>query len=379
MTELMRWLLYLPRPASTFARGLDYLHATIIFITLAGATGVTALTIWFVVHHHEARGGRRGRRRGISSKTEYGIIGGLLAFFVAVWVIGYRQYVVMATPPDETFDVYVIGKQWMWAFAYADGAVSNRDLYVPVGKPVRLLLTSRDVIHSFFVPEMRIKQDAVPGRMTVAWFQATEPGTYEVLCAEYCGLSHSRMRGHVIALPVADYAAWRRAQWDPSNRANNPPLAGSLPEEVLGEPAESLVTMGRTVAAERGCLRCHTLDGTPHLGPSWAGLYMSEVLLEDGKRVRADATYLTRSMMDPTVEVHAGYAPIMPSYMGLLDAPEVAALVELIRSLEERTATDLPATPLPAQTDRAPPLPMMPDPREPAPTSPDVSNPMESP
>lgn len=273
--------------------------------------------------------------------------------------------------PDDTFDVYVIGKQWMWSFAYADGGASNHDLYVPVGRPVRLLLTSRDVIHSFFVPAMRIKQDAVPGRMTIAWFQAVRPGRYEVLCAEFCGVSHSRMRGNVVALAPEDYEAHRRAHWDVPAGGSSPALAGESPPQSDDDAAHSLVAMGKRIAADRGCLRCHTLDGTPHLGPTFAGLDLATVPLEGGRTAVADAAYLTRAMMDPTADVHAGFAPIMPSYMGLLDAPEVAALVALIRSLRDVTRGDRPEVPLPASADGGVvPLPRIDDPRAPAPPSP---------
>ncbi len=344
MMELIRTLLMLPSGASSFADGLDLLHFTVISISVLGAVGVTAMTAWFVTRRQR---GRRGAR-GIPFKLEGAIIAGLLACFVGFWVVGYRQYVAMATPPADSFDVYVIGKQWMWSFAYADGGASNYELYVPVGKPVRILLTSRDVIHSFFVPNLRIKQDAVPGRMTTAWFTAIEPGDYPVLCAEYCGLSHSRMRGRVIALPPQEYEHWR------SQQPAGPGLMGEVPAR---DDAASLATMGERIAGERGCLRCHTLDGTPHLGPSWAGVYMQELALQDGSRVVADPEYLTRSMMDPDAQLREGFSAIMPSYQGVLEAPEVAALVALIRTLQDRAPTDPATTPLPDQAEPPPTLP----------------------
>jgi cytochrome c oxidase subunit 2 len=361
VSELVRWLLHLPEAASSFASGIDTLHAIIIGITLAGAVGMTGLTVAFVIRHDENGGSRGTAPRGVPRRLEYGVIAGLLVMFLGFWVVGYRQYVAMATPPDDTFDVYVIGKQWMWSFAYADGGASNHDLYVPRGKPVRLLLTSRDVIHSFFVPAMRIKQDAVPGRMTVAWFEAIREGEYEVLCAEFCGLSHSRMRGRVVVLSPERYEALRRAQYDPpgGEQLGRGLMVESNRSATSSARAQltSMSERGRDVAAERGCLRCHTLDGTPHLGPSWAGLYMSNIPLDDGQTVVADPAYLTRAMMDPTAEVHAGYSAIMPSYAGLLDAPEVAALVELMRRLRDVAPADGPPVPLPAKADRPPTLP----------------------
>jgi cytochrome c oxidase subunit 2 len=179
---------------------------------------------------------------------------------------------------------------------------------------VRLLLTARDVIHSFYVPEFRLKQDALPGRYTEAWFEVKRPGHYQVLCAEFCGLDHSQMRAEVVALEPGEFEAWRARE-------------KSLP--TLGPLAE----LGRTVAARQGCFQCHSIDGTPHIGPTWLGLYQREEPLKSGERIRADVAYLTESMMDPGAKVVAGFNPVMPPFQGRLSAAEVAALVEFIKSL----------------------------------------------
>jgi cytochrome c oxidase subunit 2 len=217
-------------------------------------------------------------------------------------------------------DVYVVAKQWMWTFAYPDGNASEGDLYVPAGRPVRLLMTSRDVIHSFYVPAFRVKQDVLPGRTTSLWFEARHPGTYDIMSAEYCGTEHSYMRGRVVVLAEDAWAKWAEAR----------------------PHGDDLVTTGERVASERGCLRCHTVDGTPHLGPTWAGLYGSTVEMTDGSRIHADEAYLTESMMDPERHIHAGFDRIMPSYRGLLQAGEVAALVQYIRSLPAHPARTAP-------------------------------------
>jgi cytochrome c oxidase subunit 2 len=250
------------------------------------------------------------RRRRIPVWIEGVMIGGLLAMFVVFWIVGFRQLVNLRSPPRDAMDVYVVAKQWMWTFAYPNGDASEGDLYVPAGRPVRLLMTSRDVIHSFYVPAFRLKEDVVPGRITTLWFTAEQPGTYAILCAEYCGAGHSRMRGRVIAMPPAEYAQW-----------------------VQGSVAPDLASTGEHLAAQYGCLRCHTVDGTPHLGPSWKGLYGSYVPLDGGGHTIADDAYLTESMMDPDVKLVAGYPPLMPSYLGRLSGPEAAAIVEYIRSL----------------------------------------------
>jgi cytochrome c oxidase subunit 2 len=211
----------------------------------------------------------------------------------------------------------------MWTFSSPDGPTELEVLHVPAGRPVRLLITSRDVVHSFFVPGLRLKRDALPGRYTEAWFEATQPGVHQVLCAEFCGLDHSVMRAEVVVMEPDAFEAWRAGR--PSQN-----VASTLPER------------GQAVAAEVGCLRCHTLDGTLHLAPSFRGLYGKRELLMDGSHVLVDEQYLTESMMEPTAKVVAGFAPIMPSYFAQLSPGQVAALLELIRSL--RAENPGPAT-----------------------------------
>ncbi len=365
MNELLRRILFLPPQASTVARELDQLHYAVIIVTMLGAFGVAAAVGYFLVRYR--RSARRGEpapdpdrsrdTRGTPLWIELGAVVGLLGLFVLFWWVGVRQFAHLYRSPPNAMPVYVIAKQWMWYFAYPDGAGSNETLYVPVGRPIKLVMTSRDVIHSFFVPQFRIKRDLLPGRVTTVWFEVKEPGEYPVLCTEYCGLGHSTMRGRVVAVAEAEYEEL---------------LAGLAPVEISGpeyvEPAQaaeaprsrlSLAAMGEHVAAVRGCLRCHTLDGTPHIGPTWARLFGARVELEDGRTLVVDEAYLTESMMDPTAKVERGFAPVMPSYQGVLSAAEAGALVELIRSLAN-VRVDRPS-PLPPAGAPAVTLPSEPD------------------
>lgn len=322
MNEILRTLLALPEQGSTVAYGIDVLHYVVISISMLGAVGVATVVAVLLLRFRRRRGYTPPRRRRtVSLRLEVLVIGGLLSMFLVFWVIGFRQFVHLQTPPAGAMDVYVVAKQWMWTFAYPDGRASIHDLYVPVGRPVRLILTSRDVIHSFFVPQFRVKQDVLPGRATTVWFEAVRPGEYDIFCAEYCGTEHSMMRGRVIVL---DDEAW--ATWSEHRPARDQDLAKA----------------GERIAADHGCLRCHTVDGTPHLGPTWAGLYGSEVVFSDGSKLRADEAYLTESMMDPERRIRRPFAPIMPSYRGLLEGGEVAALVEYIRSLPVRPEPESP-------------------------------------
>jgi cytochrome c oxidase subunit II len=193
------------------------------------------------------------------------------------------------------------------------------------------------VIHSFYVPAMRVKKDALPGRYTETWFQSDKPGTYPIYCAEYCGLNHSTMKGEVIVMPPDEFDAWMadtRRQSFASRIDGNPGMT---------EETATMVSQGARLALEKGCARCHTLDGTPHLGPSWFELYRSERTLTNGNTVVADEGYLTRSMMDPAVEKVAGYDTVMPSYAGQLTNGEAAALVEFIKTLRKDKPTTLGA------------------------------------
>lgn len=313
MNELLRRLLNLPPQASTYARDVDTLHYVVISTTMLGATFVFVLALYFLVRYHRRVPGETTRRVTTPLPQELFIIGSILTLFLVFWVAGTLQYDRMETPPPDAMTVYVTAKQWVWKFSYPDGRSSMDVLTVPAGKPVKLVMTSRDVIHSFYVPAFRMKQDVVPGRYYTAWFEAKGAGNFTIDCAEFCGVNHSRMLGEVHVLTAEDYARWLDG---------HPPATDDLVEE------------GREVASKRGCLNCHTLDGQPHIGPTWAGLYESQVQLEGGAVVVADDAYLTRSMMDPQVQIVAGYKGVMPTYRGILEEPEVAALVELIRSLQ---------------------------------------------
>lgn len=354
MNEALRRLLNLPPQASTVARDIDVLHYFVIGTTMGGAVLVSLLAAYYLLRYRRQQGrgearppdDRAGRTRGGTPYwLEAIIIGGLLTLFCGFWVIGFRQYVELRIPPEDALTVYVTAKKWMWTFAHPDGGTSNSILYVPRGRPVKLAMTSRDVIHSFYVPAFRIKQDVVPGRTTTTWFEATELGAFPIFCAEYCGTGHSTMRGQVVVLSDTDYERHldRRVRGEiPGPEAKEPAIVGRVPPTPL-----TLADAGERVAVEKGCLRCHTADGSPHIGPTWVGLFGSTVPLEEGGSALVDEAFITQSMMDPGAEIHRGYPPVMPSYQGLVSAAETGALVEYIKRLETlpETATEAPLPP----------------------------------
>ena len=203
MNELMRELLWLPPQASTFAPKVDNLHYFVITVTMAASILTGFLAFYFFFKYRARRENQSTPLVLPSVKFEIAVIGVPLFFFLLWFVQGFKDYIWYTTPPKNTMDVYVMGKKWMWKFAYAGGGPNAiGTLHVPANRPVRLLMTSRDVLHSFFVPDFRIKQDVLPGRYTETWFEATKPGRYQVLCAEYCGTWHSQMWGEVVVMPA---------------------------------------------------------------------------------------------------------------------------------------------------------------------------------
>jgi cytochrome c oxidase subunit 2 len=310
-------LLALPPEGSTISTQIDALHVFVITTTMVSSFIVFAAAAYFVVRYKRKDEGQLTPRVNATVRSEGTIVVGILGLFVLWWVIGFRQYVTMRDPPEGAMTVYVTAKQWMWKFTYPDGRSANDVLTIPTGKPVKLVMTSRDVIHSFYVPGFRTKMDVLPGRYTTEWFEAKAAGEYPIYCAEYCGVSHSMMRGTVVVLTPEDYETWLEKP----------------ARDVSGDT--DLATRGAEVARRRECLACHTVTGERHIGPTWAGLYGSWQSMSDGRRVLADEAYLTRSMMEPGAEVVDTYKNVMPSYFAVLPQPEAAALVEYIKSLRD--------------------------------------------
>jgi len=330
MNELLRKLLFLPEQLSQHARDVDGLHFFVVLTTMATGAVIFSVALWFMVRY---------RRRSEDQKTvevqpghwhEAVFVGVPLAVFLLWFAIGFPQYIELTRPPPDAMDVFVQGKKWMWKFAYPGGPSAVDVLRVPAGRPVRLLITSRDVIHSFYVPELRVKQDALPGRYTQTWFNADKVGRYQVFCAEYCGLSHSGMLAELVVMPPADFDAWLADQRRGQALAQD---GAPTPGEAL-LPGSSIADQGRTVAASQGCLKCHSVDGSRHIGPTFLDLYGRQEKLSTGELVPADESYITKSMMDPAAQVVAGYQNVMPSFQGRMTPPEVAAVVEYIKSLK---------------------------------------------
>jgi len=217
----------------------------------------------------------------------------------------------MSHPPEETLNIYVVGKQWMWKFQHLDGQREINELHVPLGRPVKLIMTSEDVIHDLFVPAFRMKADVIPGRYTNIWFQPTKPGRYHLFCAEYCGTRHSGMIGEVVVMSPTEYQTW---------------LSGGAPEG-------SLASTGAKLFQDLACNTCHRPDAQGR-GPMLEGLFGKSVQLLSGETVTVDEAYVRESILTPAAKVAAGFQPIMPAFQGLVSEEQLLGLIEYVKSLQ---------------------------------------------
>jgi cytochrome c oxidase subunit 2 len=238
---------------------------------------------------------------------------------------GSLIYFQEARPPKGAMEVYVVGKQWMWKFEHETGQREINQLHVPIGRDVKLVMSSQDVIHSFFVPAFRVKADVLPGRFTEIWFRPTKPGTYHLFCSQYCGTDHSAMIGQVIVMEPVAFQAW---------------LSG-------GESTGSLSANGQQLFQQLGCATCHRFD-TQGRGPNLVGLFGKPVQLEDGRTVTADENYLRESILNPGAKIVAGFKPIMPSFQGQVSEESLMALVAYVKSLAQPQQNEQGSNPVPA-------------------------------
>jgi cytochrome c oxidase subunit 2 len=299
-----------PEQASTGAAGVDHLYFYLLCVTVFFTGLIFLLVLIFCVKYRR----RPGRDTGVQVKSnlllEITWIAIPLVLVLIMFFWGVAAYFPIYRPPSDALDVYVVGRQWMWKLQHAEGASEINELHVPLGRPIRLTMTSQDVIHSFYVPAFRVKQDVLPGRYTTIWFEPAKLGEYHLFCAEYCGTKHSGMVGRVVVLTPADYERW---------------LAGGL------SPG-SLASGGQRLFLSLGCANCHTGD-TGARCPNLVRLFGSRVRLQGGDEVVADESYIRESILDPAAKIVAGYQPIMPAFRGRVSEEELIQLVAYVKSL----------------------------------------------
>ncbi len=312
------------------ASRVDALYIFLLIVTGMMALLVFACLIYFAARYRYRPGVRAEQ---IEGSTPLEITWSTIPFliFLVIFAWGAVVYFKERTPPADSTEVYVVAKQWMWKLEHAEGQREINELHVPVGRDVKLIMTSQDVIHSFFIPAFRIKQDVLPGRYTVAWFRATKPGTYHLFCAEYCGTQHSGMVGSIVVLEPAQYEAW-----------------------INGGSTGPLSATGEKIFSELGCVTCHRSD-IQGRGPNLHGVFGKPVRLEDGRTVTADENYLRECILDPGAKRVKGFQPIMPTFQGLVSEEQVNALVAYIKSIAaakgEAVKTSASTVAPPAQTN----------------------------
>ncbi|MCW5893584.1 MAG: cytochrome c oxidase subunit II [bacterium] len=298
-----------PVQASTLAPQVDYLFfflvALTVFFTVAIAATIVAFMIRFKRRSHDER------PHGIHGSNLLEFAWSIIPFIISIGIFGWGAvlYANIRRPPDDALYVNVVGKQWMWKVQHMEGRREINELHIPVGKPVQVTLASEDVIHSFYVPAFRTKMDAVPGRYTLTWFEATQPGEYHLFCAEYCGTLHSGMIGKIIAMDPPAFQAW-----------------------LAGDKGVSVAEAGAQLFQQQGCASCH-LGGPGARGPLLGGIFGKTVKLTDGRTVTVDDNYLRESILNPQAKLVEGYQPIMPTFQGLLSEESVMQLIAYVKSL----------------------------------------------
>lgn len=300
---------FAPERASDLARSYD-----LLFLTLLGVTGLVTLAIagaivFFTIRYRHGAHSARSPHHGTSLGLEITWTAITLIVFIGIFIWAAVLYYRMSQPPADALELHVVGKQWMWYIQHPNGRREINEMHLLVGKPVKLVMISQDVIHSFFVPAFRAKQDLLPDRYTVLWFTPTKPGRYHLFCAEYCGMDHSRMAGWIHVLEADAYAQW---------------LAQS-------RESESLAAAGAKLFQNVGCSGCHAPNATIR-APLLTGLYSKPVALTDGSLVIADDQYLHDSITLPQKQVVAGFAPVMPSFQGVLSEQEILQLIAYIKA-----------------------------------------------
>jgi cytochrome c oxidase subunit 2 len=300
-----------PESASNFAPEVDHIFLALLALCGAVTLLVLIVVLFFCVRYRHGSKADRTPPRGSPTRIE--ATWTVIPFFIFLGLFFWAAQVffAMSCPPSDATEIYIVGKQWMWKIQHPDGRREINELHIPVGHPVKLILASQDVIHDFFVPEFRTKQDVVPGRYTTEWFTPTKPGKYHLFCSQFCGTDHSRMTGWVYVMEAEEYERWLSAQ----------PAPGSL------------VAQGERAFQRHGCSGCHSSNSAIR-APLLDGLYGRQVPLSDSTLVTADDQYLRDSILLPNKQIAAGYQPVMPTFQGQISEEDLNAIVAYLKSLE---------------------------------------------
>jgi cytochrome c oxidase subunit II len=299
-----------PEAASTIAEEVDTLYFFLVGLSGFFSILIAGLIVGFAIKFRRRHADEVGAQvhGGLLLEIAWTVVPFLITLVIFFW--GARVYFAMASPPAETLNIYVVGKQWMWKVQHVSGQREINELHVPVGRAVKLIMTSEDVIHNFGVPAFRVKADVIPGRFNELWFEPNKPGAYRIQCMEYCGTEHSGMIGQVVVMEPSAYQTW---------------LSGGAGEG-------SLASTGEKLFAELACNTCHRPDSRGR-GPVLENVFGHDVQLQDGSIVTADESYVRESILTPSAKITAGFQPVMPAFQGLVTEEQLLALIEYIKSL----------------------------------------------
>ena len=304
---------FFPQQASAQAAEVDAIYFFMVAVTAFFSILIAALVIFFAIRYRRRHRDEVGY--AIHGSLALELLWTIIPFFIVMVMFawGAKVFFDLFRPPAGAMEIYVVGKQWMWKVQHMDGQREINELHVPVGRPVKLIMGSEDVLHSYYIPAFRVKADVIPGRYNVLWFTATKAGTYHLFCAEYCGTKHSGMIGSVIAMEPQDFQAW---------------LGG-------GRASDSPVAAGEKLFTDLACITCHRSD-TQGRGPMLANVFGKQVELQDGRTVMADEAYIRESIVNPQAKIVAGFQPIMPTFQGLVTEEQLLQLISYVKSLSQQ-------------------------------------------
>ena len=310
-----------PKQVSSFAHDIDNLFFFIFYASVVLFLIVVIGMMYLAIKYRFKKGDEVRLTSSLDHNTFlevlFFVIPLILVTITFVW--GIRSYLNMVIVPDDAIEIKVTGQSWFWTFDYPEGGSTLNELVVPVETPIKIVLSSTDVLHSFYIPVMRAKMDVLPNRYNVMWFDANQAGEYEIFCTEYCGTGHSNMNAKVIVMPQKMYEVWLAE-------------AGSADDDL---PLEEL---GAKLYSKKACNTCHTLDGTALVGPSYlqtSQMWGQERVFDDGSSTIIDENYVRSSILEPQIQIVAGYQGVMPTYQGLLNDRELDALIAFLKTLKE--------------------------------------------
>lgn len=321
---LLNWLpladrgatFWLPQQASSVAPKIDGLFYVILYISAFFFALIVGVLVLFLVLYRARPGHKEQPSPSHSTVLEllWSVIP-LILVIVIFW-ISFKAYMYLREPPGDAYQIKVDAHKWQWGFTYPNGHW-DPELHVPAAQPVLLTMTSDDVLHSFFIPDFRVKQDVVPGRYTRVWFRADNPGDHQIYCAEYCGKDHSKMWSRAYVHEPGDFEKWLEKASDP-----------------FSDKTKTMAQVGETIFNQRGCVQCHSTKGEKNTGPHLNGVFGSSVQLSNGQTIVADENYIHQSVVDPASQVVSGFQPLMPSFQGRLKDKEIDAIIEYLKTLK---------------------------------------------